>query len=632
MSFGVGGSPPLMRRWSTVSLPATHHSQKERLGLSRSVRANEAVDFSDPELQKIVVEKSSYEDKVKAFEMKTKQTHMQQITGGHRNRIFVSNFLEGVPYQLFIAVVTLWSCITVVLETDYRASHEDDLEGAWFGFFSDILVGIYTIDVLARLYVFRSHFFFHLPNVVDSFVLAVDVLLEFWVGLPNIFAALKAIRFVRLARVLRGASEFRELYLIMTGIISSIRALMFGSMLVFMMLTVFSILAVHFVRPVHRELHALGVYGDCTVCEEAFDSVMLANLTIMSTTIAGDSWGRLAIPLCMRSPTAAMVIIGSFIVINLGLLNTIAAVIVDRQAQARQNDVDYMLMLQSEEVRESYSYLQEIFAALDADGNGTTELHELMDFYDSDEEFKNILNRMDIHKSDLPIVFDIIDTDNSGDVKFSEFVSGLHSLKHENSHTLQVFTKHFAERLYEKWFDVEEIKGMVRQLHCKTQEMHWLVLQQKSQLEEADGSEAAGQDGETEAEHGHRRFSLMSNLSYGSSNAGRSEASGGAKKLPQRGRPEEKSFSPAGFSPIAGTPVECLTTPGRQTSGGSAASKTTEVRDKEEEVWAQLNIELEKNFKELKRIPKSPPNGIRPTNGKAEEFVGHCLPQPAAPG
>eukprot|EP00929_Paragymnodinium_shiwhaense_P028687 TRINITY_DN16584_c0_g1_i1.p1 TRINITY_DN16584_c0_g1~~TRINITY_DN16584_c0_g1_i1.p1 ORF type:complete len:663 (+),score=127.77 TRINITY_DN16584_c0_g1_i1:77-2065(+) len=444
-----------------------------RLGLSKNARRNEAeIDFKDARLQRDLIKKteSSYEDKITAFERKSQLSHMQTLTANNWWRLAANDILDGVFYQTFIGLVTLLSCITVVLETDYRVSH-DSIDDTWFAVFGDVILVVYAFDFGLQLFVLRKHFLQNAVSVVDALILFVDVLLSIWSGMPNVFAALKAVRFVRLARVLRTVAEFRELYLILQGIVSSIRALVFGSMLILIMLTLFSILAVHFIRPVHLEMFALGVYGDCAVCEEAFDSVMQANLTFMATVVAGDGWGRIAIPLCTRSPIAAILLIGNFIVINLGLLNTIAAVIVDRQAQARQEDIDYMLMLRDDEVKESYSRLKDLFKAIDRDGNGSTELEELMDFYDTDEEFKKIMNRMDIHKSDLPIVFDIIDSDQSGDVEFNEFVSGLHSLKHENSHTLQVFTKHFAERLYEKWVDVEEVKAIVLNMQRSVERM-----------------------------------------------------------------------------------------------------------------------------------------------------------------
>jgi len=245
----------------------------------------------------------------------------------------------------------------------------------------------------------------------------------------------------------------------MMGIVASIRSLIFGTLMLFIMLTVCSVLAVTFVRPVNRQLYEEGAYGDCTFCEYAFDSVMNSNLTFLSSIVAGDSWGMLAIPLVHADATSAAIILGAFVVINLGLLNTIAAVLVDRQAQARQNDHEYMSVLQSEELVASLDSLASMFEEMDSSDDQALNIEEVMSYYDSNQLFRSILNRMDIHKSDLPVIFDILDTDNTGDLQFNEFVHGLHALKNENSHTLAVFTKYYAEKMFAAW---PEIKQMLR--------------------------------------------------------------------------------------------------------------------------------------------------------------------------
>jgi len=180
------------------------------------------------------------------------------------------------------------------------------------------------------------------------------------------------------------------------------------------------------------------------------------------------------------------------------MLNTIAAVIVDRQGQAREHDQEYMLILQNEDIKESYNYLQELFTELDTDGDGQMDLRELLSFYDRKDEFKDILNRMDIHKCDLPIVFDIIDEDGSGDIKFLEFVSGIHSLKYDDAHTLQVFTKHFSESMYAKWSDVEETKALVTQIHRKLQDLSFAVDMLEEEREDCEENEATRKNGLSE--------------------------------------------------------------------------------------------------------------------------------------
>merc|ERR1712232_1542180 len=151
------------------------------------------------------------------------------------------------------------------------------------------------------------------------------------------------------------------------GMLSALRAVLFGTLLLFMTLTVFSTLAVNTVRPVAHRLDELGALGDCDHCGSAFDDVMTANLTFFSTILAGDSWGRLALPLCKADLSCCIILIAAVLTINLGLLNTIAAVIVDRQVQAREQDVDFLAALQAEDLTQSVDNLTRTYAGCAGD-------------------------------------------------------------------------------------------------------------------------------------------------------------------------------------------------------------------------------------------------------------------------
>eukprot|EP00929_Paragymnodinium_shiwhaense_P069031 TRINITY_DN34832_c0_g1_i1.p1 TRINITY_DN34832_c0_g1~~TRINITY_DN34832_c0_g1_i1.p1 ORF type:complete len:557 (+),score=66.03 TRINITY_DN34832_c0_g1_i1:27-1697(+) len=313
-----------------------------------------------------------------------------------------------------------------------------------------LLLGLYVSDIALRLYAMGMTFFESVVNCAEFFLTLCDVLLECWTNIPRILTVCKVVRFFRLGRIIRSSDKLRELYLMCLGILTSIRAMLFGTALVGCALVLFSILAVYFVRPVAHAIDDRGGFPEgCIDCRSAFDTVHNACLTFMTTIIAGDSWGRVSLPLVQERADAALIIYLAFFSIELGLLNTIAAVIVDKQVQARAEDEEYMLMLESEEVLNSFDKMSALFEALDADGSGAITLEELSEYYDDHADFRTLLNRMDIHRDQIPIVFEIIDRDSSGTIDFAEFVAGLHNLKNEDTHTLAVLSRHFGEMCYE---------------------------------------------------------------------------------------------------------------------------------------------------------------------------------------
>merc|ERR1719211_313653 len=102
---------------------------------------------------------------------------------------------------------------------------------------------------------------------------------------------------------------------------------------------------------------------------------------------------------------------GCFITVNLGLVNVIAAVIVDRQSQARLDDEELVQMVHQEQLKASYSNLKRLFSEMDADASGVLSRTEIIESYHTQGAFRELLNSMDIDGMDLENVFDILDAD-----------------------------------------------------------------------------------------------------------------------------------------------------------------------------------------------------------------------------
>eukprot|EP00929_Paragymnodinium_shiwhaense_P118688 TRINITY_DN90604_c0_g1_i1.p1 TRINITY_DN90604_c0_g1~~TRINITY_DN90604_c0_g1_i1.p1 ORF type:complete len:690 (-),score=147.90 TRINITY_DN90604_c0_g1_i1:205-2274(-) len=451
-------------RKTTASSAASSARFDEMMKRAKSCRQTN-VGASQMQLQKQAVE-----EKVKSFGGSGLHTEeLQEMSSNStQRRLQAAKLLDGICYQVGMAIATIVSVGMVVVETDLRATESEPSQGIWLAGLA--LIFIFCIDLCLRLFVFHLKFFYNFVSCLEFGMLVMDICLEFSPGAPNFISALKVIRFIRLTRILRSLSQLRDLYLMMQGILASVQALMFATVLVFMMLTLFSILAVVFVRPIVHDMHEEGLFSDCERCRNAFDSVMRSNLTLAALVVVGEDWGRMVLPIVERSNTALFIMLSAFVVINLGLLNTIAAVIVDRQVEARREDVDYQAALQSEELLNSLEGLQDMFKSIDTEGNGTTTLDELLNFYNANETFRTILNRMDIHLADVPTLFDILDADETGDVGFEEFVTGLHSLKHENGHTLAVFTKHGVDRIVRKVEDADTTFDFVDRLERRMKE------------------------------------------------------------------------------------------------------------------------------------------------------------------
>merc|ERR1719183_955214 len=143
--------------------------------------------------------------------------------------------------------------------------------------------------------------------------------------------------------------HFPELYMIVTGFVSAMVSIFWASILLFFLLSLWSILAVIFLHPLVVELAAsTTLYDGCERCPRAFSTVMQSNLTFLQCIIAGDSWGTFAVPLIENYPLTIPIFVGIVATISLGICNLILAVIVDSAAAARDEDKKLQLKIQEQ--------------------------------------------------------------------------------------------------------------------------------------------------------------------------------------------------------------------------------------------------------------------------------------------
>merc|ERR1739848_341802 len=122
------------------------------------------------------------------------------------------------------------------------------------------------------------------------------------------------------------------------GFITAMRAIIWATVLLFMVLMIFAIFAVQFIHPLNVALSKSGIYGDCDRCPRAFASVQAATLTFIQQVVAGDSWGLVTIPIMEEHPWTSLFFLSVLVSVVLGLLILIVIVIVDGAAQAQEAD------------------------------------------------------------------------------------------------------------------------------------------------------------------------------------------------------------------------------------------------------------------------------------------------------
>jgi len=353
---------------------------------------------------------------------------------------------ESHRFELSMAFLIAVNFVLMVLETDQNAScaskaaHEECSAHIWLLIANNLLLACYTAEASVKLFAFRRDFFKVRWNNIDFaivfmglFDLSVTLIADSL--LPNM-NFLRMFRIARLVRAVRVLTAFRELYLMVNGFLSAMMSLLWGFLLMCIMCTVWSILAVELIHPVNLKVEHLDVY-----CDDVFSSVYSANLMFFQTVVAGDSWGLCAIPIIRYAPWTFPVFAGVLFTVQIGLTNLILAVIVEQAAQAREADQMQNLKEQKKAEESSRIMLLKLCKDIDTNDNGELTKQELEEGFEMDPKFAMHLQLLGIERDMIGEIFEIMDRDHSGAVDYEEFIDTIHKSRTQDMRMLLTMVK-----------------------------------------------------------------------------------------------------------------------------------------------------------------------------------------------
>jgi len=287
----------------------------------------------------------------------------------------------------------------------------------------------------------RCQYFTCRWNQFDILVVTSGWIGELFSGVVNL-AFLRVVRVSRLTRAFRFLLQFRELYLLMNGVLGSLRAMFFGTGLLFAVIMAYSVILVEWAHPINSTITYMG----CDECTFGFKSVWWSMLTLFKQLIAGDAW-FMSFGLFEEGPLFAPLMIFVVVTISLGIMNIILAGVVDSAAHAREKDMQDKAQMKASDQLETKKELYKLCSEMDTNGSGSLSKEELFDAYENLPEFGDIMLRLDVQAEDLDALFRVLDQDGSGDLDYEEFCDELVALKSEDQQTLLILTRFAVQQI-----------------------------------------------------------------------------------------------------------------------------------------------------------------------------------------
>lgn len=233
------------------------------------------------------------------------------LMAGHRQKL--GAFLEGEKFQKFIVGLIVLNSITIGIETSdsWMESY-----GRFFDDLDNIILGIFTLEILLKIYSFDFRFFKDPWNLFDFGIVFISILPA--AGSISVFRTLRILRTLRLIK------NIPKLRIIIEALIKSIPSIGWVMLLLAVVFYIFAVLGTNLYGDAFPEL--FGTIGDS----------MFTLFQIMTL----ESWSSgIARPMMEVMPYAYAFFIPFILIATYTTLNIFIAIVVNTMNEMHQHDV-----------------------------------------------------------------------------------------------------------------------------------------------------------------------------------------------------------------------------------------------------------------------------------------------------
>lgn len=342
-------------------------------------------------------------------------------------------YIDSTPCQLFIGAVIVVNALFIGLETDmnqpYGSLYKDNL---WF-IMEIIFVVIFLAEFVIKYSCHRMEYFKSTWNLVDFtlvLMMIVDLILSSLEAEGDLksFSVLRVVRMMRLVRLIRLLKVFKELWLVVSGLMDSMRTLGWVSVLLILFVYVCGIFTTMSVG------HNADVYSDYKLLsggwdhEEYFGTVARSMYTLFQI-ITLESWSSAIARHVITNQSEMMLFFLVFLLFtHYGLLNIVVGVIVENTLAAARNNEEKIRQEQDKEQKRTLEHLKDIFKLADEDGSGDLDRGEFFRCLQNPEVEKK-MKLIQLPMNEAKNLFSVLDADGQGSLSIDEFIGGCLRLK-----------------------------------------------------------------------------------------------------------------------------------------------------------------------------------------------------------
>lgn len=300
-----------------------------------------------------------------------------------------ANYTESKWFALLIASAICVNAIQMGVEVD-----NPEYTTAYLAL-ENIFALIFSFEMVSKLYFQRLQYFKVSWNVLDFFLVLLSIF-DLWIMQlvaesgtnTKKLSGLRMLRILRVARMVRLLKVFKELWLIIKGIIDSVQTIFWAGALVVMIIYVFAILFVKVIASHEGYADLDYVAGVDTVdyhpdfdAAQYYGNVLRSMYTNFETTMEPLNLR----PVIEKQPEMFLFYLGFIFIATFGVMNVIVGVIVEstmEAALAQNKEQECKLTLSK---LANVERIQDACRLLDVNGDGVISLDEIHQNLSTDE-------------------------------------------------------------------------------------------------------------------------------------------------------------------------------------------------------------------------------------------------------
>mmetsp|Transcript_26774 Transcript_26774/g.59124 ORF Transcript_26774/g.59124 Transcript_26774/m.59124 type:complete len:609 (+) Transcript_26774:58-1884(+) len=341
------------------------------------------------------------------------------------------HLVDGHWFNVGIGLAIIVNAVVIGLEVDFGPNVGEDGSSVWM-ILENVFCTVWVVEMSMRLYFHRLKYFYDGWNLMDFTLVGFSVA-DSWVLVhiegesTKLLASMRSVRLLRLLRLVRLVRLlrfFRELWLIVKGLLDSLRTLAWVGMLLSLVMYISSIFLT---ITVGKECET-GMFHDWAACDELFGTIPRTMFSLYQLTTL-ESWAMVIARPIMKEAghVLAFLLVYQFLT-TWGLLNVVVGVIVESTLEAAKSDQDKIVLRQKQKRKQQLEQLRDIFQAADADGSGDMSLEEFMNIASQQETIRKF-QVLELPTDETEELFMILDEQGKGTLSIKTFIENVGKLQ-----------------------------------------------------------------------------------------------------------------------------------------------------------------------------------------------------------